>query len=154
MTCSYYAANPACLPARPPARLPACQTLAPPAFPALQAEAAKWMQMAAPTPEKAFVYTLLPLAVNALLDAMTQQAMLPQVEAAIRSDPQLAGWPASQPLPAPLAATALATARSYAVQQWADCSVLVRNVMSPVDASPGLACQLCRMTNPHHLPAL
>jgi len=83
------------------------------------------MQMAAPTPEKAFVYTLLPLAVHALLEAITQQAMLPAVEAGIRADPQLAGLPASQALPAPLAALALATARASAVQQWSDCSVLV-----------------------------
>lgn len=83
------------------------------------------MAMAAPTPEQAFVYTLMPLAVRTMVDAVTYNAMLPQVEAGIRADPSLTGYPADQPLPPNLQAMALATAQQLTVDQWATCGVLV-----------------------------
>ena len=81
--------------------------------------------MAAPTPEQAMVYTLLPLAVRTMLDVVTYQAMLPQVEAGFRADPALAGLPPDQPLPADVQAQAVGMAGALAIQQWTDCSVLV-----------------------------
>ncbi|KAI3426439.1 hypothetical protein D9Q98_008807 [Chlorella vulgaris] len=90
----------------------------------VQRVASRWMAMAAPTPEQAFVYTLMPLAVRTMVDAVTYNAMLPQVEAGIRADPSLTGYPADQPLPPNLQAMALATAQQLTVDQWATCGVL------------------------------
>lgn len=97
--------------------------------------------MAAPTPEQAFVYTLLPLSVRTMLDAVTTGAMLPQVEAGIRADPGMAGYPAGQPLPPELQEVALATAGGLTVQQWATCGVLVGALRRLRAAgSPALPC--------------
>ena len=91
----------------------------------VQAEASKWQALAALSPEKAMVYTLLPLAVRSLLDAVTYQAMLPGVEAQVRASPLLAGWPADAPLPAAAEAEAVSLAEAAALQQWANCSIMV-----------------------------